>query len=117
VRPTVLIVDDHGDFRASARTMLEGEGFAVVGEAVDGSGALFAARRLAPDIVLLDVQLPGEDGFAIAERLAAVPDAPAVVLISSREASAYGARLARAPARGFISKWALSGAALARVVG
>lgn len=117
MRRTVLIVDDHGDFRASARAMLEGEGFRVVGEAADGSEAVRAAVSLAPDIVLLDVQLPGEDGFAVAERLAATQRAPAVVLISSRDAGAYGARLAGAPACGFIPKWALSGAALARLVG
>jgi DNA-binding NarL/FixJ family response regulator len=116
VRPTVLIVDDHADFRASARTMLEAEGFAVVGEAGDGGAAVVAMSDLAPDIVLLDIQLPGEDGFAVAERLAALRRAPAIVLISSREASAYGSRIARAPARGFIPKRALSGPELARVV-
>jgi two-component system nitrate/nitrite response regulator NarL len=112
----VLIVDDHGDFRASARMLLEGEGFEVIGEAVNGSDAVIAVRDLSPDIVLLDVQLPDEDGFAIAERLAAAPRSPAVVLISSRDASAYGGRVARAAARGFIPKWALSGAALAQMV-
>lgn len=117
MHPTVLIVDDHGDFRASARTMLEGDGFLVVGEAADGDEAMVAADRLAPDIVLLDIQLPGEDGFAIAERLAVAPHAPAVVLISSRDASVYGPRLAQAAARGFIPKWALSGTALSRMVG
>ena len=116
MRPTVLIVDDHADFRASARTMLEIEGFAVVGEAADGGAAVVAMDALAPDIVLLDIQLPGEDGFAVAERLAALRRPSAVVLISSREASAYGPRLRRAPARGFIPKRALSGAELARLV-
>ena len=71
VRPTVLIVDDHDDFRVSARSLLEAEGFAVVGEAADGPEALAQAERLAPDVVLLDIQLPGLDGFAVAERLAA----------------------------------------------
>jgi DNA-binding NarL/FixJ family response regulator len=112
----VLIVDDHADFRASARTMLETEGFAVIGEAADGGAAVVAMDALAPDIVLLDIQLPGEDGFAVAERLAAMSPPPAVVLISSREATAYGPRLRRAPARGFIPKRALSGAELARLV-
>jgi len=116
VRPTVLIVDDHADFRASARTMLEAEGFAVVGEAGDGGTAAAAMDALAPDIVLLDIQLPGEDGFAVAERLAAISSRPAVVLISSREATAYGQRLRHAPARAFIPKRALSGSELARVL-
>jgi len=117
VRPTVLIVDDHADFRRSAGELLEAEGFAVIAEAADGDEAIGAVERLRPEIVLLDVQLPGPDGFAVAERLAAGPDPPAVVLISSREATAYGPRLAGAAARGFIAKRELSGPALAALVG
>ena len=112
----VLIVDDHADFRAAARTLLESEGFAVVGEAATGSEAIAAAERLEPEIVLLDVQLPDLDGFAVAERLASMSAPCAVVLISSREASAYGPRLASASARGFIPKRALSGEALVSLV-
>lgn len=74
VRPTVLIVDDHHAFRESARALLDAEGFAVVGDAADGAGALAAVARLRPDVVLLDVQLPDVDGFAVADRLAADPD-------------------------------------------
>ena len=55
---TVLIVDDHPSFRASARTLLESEGFDVVGEAADGGSAVEQTRALSPDVVLLDVQLP-----------------------------------------------------------
>jgi CheY-like chemotaxis protein len=58
---TVLIVDDHRDFRAFARALLEAGGFEVVGEAVDGASALVAARALKPALVLLDVQLPDID--------------------------------------------------------
>ena len=71
----MLIVDDHDGFRASARALLEAEGFAVVGDAADGAGAVAAAERLRPDVVLLDVQLPDVDGFAVAERLAGRPQA------------------------------------------
>jgi DNA-binding NarL/FixJ family response regulator len=117
VRPTVLIVDDHAAFRASARALLQAEGFDVVGEAADGAGAVEAVVVLRPEIVLLDVQLPDLDGLAVAERLATVPDAPAVVLISSRDAATYGPRLQGTPARGFISKSGLSGEALAALVG
>ena len=81
---TVLIVDDHQGFRAGARALLEADGFDVLGEAADGESAVEQARRLRPQVVLLDVQLPGIDGFAVAERLAAEPAAPAVVLVSSR---------------------------------
>jgi DNA-binding NarL/FixJ family response regulator len=117
VRPTVLIVDDHDGFRESARALLEAEGFAVVGDAADGAAALAATLRLRPDVVLLDVQLPDVDGFAVAERLAALSEPPRVVLISSRDAAAYGPRLDAAPACGFLAKRELSGASLAALVG
>ena len=73
MRTTVLIVDDHDGFRESARALLEAEGFAVAGGAADGAAAL-AVQRLRPEVVvLLDVQLPDLDGFAVAGRLAAAP--------------------------------------------
>jgi DNA-binding NarL/FixJ family response regulator len=117
VRPTVLIVDDHAAFRASARALLEAEGFQVVGEAADGAGAVEAVAALRPAIVLLDIQLPDLDGLAVAEQLTAAPGAPAVVLISSRDAATYGSRLQGTPARGFIPKSGLSGEALAALTG
>ena len=116
MRPTILIVDDHAVFRAAARSLLEAEGYDVVGEAIDGPGALAETERLRPEVVLLDIQLPGIDGFAVAERLAGTPDAPDVVLVSSREAVSYGPRLGRAPTRGFLAKRELTGAALARLL-
>ena len=113
---TVLIVDDHDGFRAGARALLEADGFQVLGEAADGEAAVEAARRLRPDVVLLDIQLPGLVGFAVAERLAAGTDPPVVVLISSRGEHAYRRRLARSPARGFISKGEFSGECLASLL-
>ena len=65
----VLIVDDHPSFRASARRLLEAEGFAVVGEAGDGAEALARAAELDPELILLDVQLPDLDGFEVARRV------------------------------------------------
>ena len=117
VRPTVLIVDDHAEFRQSAGALLEAEGFAVIAEAADGDEAIASVARARPQIVLLDVQLPGEDGFAVAERLAAGRDPPVVVFISSRDAAAYGPRLQTAAAHGFIPKRELSGSALSALVG
>ena len=108
---TVLIVDDHAGFRGFARRLLEAGGYTVVGEASDGSSALAAVEALQPELVLLDVVLPDADGFAIAERLAERSDGPVVVLTSSREAADLGERLDRTPARGFIHKDNLSGAA------
>src|SRR3954453_16910722 len=113
---TVLIVDDHAGFRSGARALLEADGFEVIGEAADGESAIQAALRLRPQVVLLDVQLPGIDGFAVAVRLAADPDPPAVVLISSRGADAFRRRLAASPARGFIAKAELSGECLASLL-
>jgi DNA-binding NarL/FixJ family response regulator len=117
VRESVLIVDDHADFREAASALLETEGFTVVGGVADGDAAIAVAKQLRPQVVLLDVQLPGLDGFAVAELLAGALDPPAVVLISSREAAAYGRRLEAAPVRGFIPKRALSGATLAALLG
>jgi DNA-binding NarL/FixJ family response regulator len=116
VRTTVLIVDDHDGFRESATSLLEAEGFDVVGAVAEGDAVLAAVERLRPAVVLLDVQLPGLDGFAVAERLAATPDPPTVVLISSRDAAAYGPRLQAVPARGFIAKRELTGDALRKLV-
>jgi DNA-binding NarL/FixJ family response regulator len=116
MRLTLLIVDDHEAFRESASALLEAEGFSVVGRAADGLAAIAEAERLRPQVVLVDIQLPDLDGFVVAERLRAVPDPPLVVLISSREASAYGPRLPAAEARGFLTKRELSGQALAALV-
>ena len=108
----VLIVDDHPSFRASARKLLESEGYEVVGEAADGAGALAAAAKLHPDVVLLDVQLPDLDGFQVAERLARLEHSPEVILTSSRDCADYGSCVEKSGARGFVPKAELSGAAL-----
>ena len=105
---SVLIVDDHAPFRSAARALLQGDGFEVVGESGDAAGALAAAARLRPAIVLLDIGLPDGDGFEVAERLARGDDPPVVILISSREIAWYRRRLAESPARGFIAKGDLS---------
>jgi CheY-like chemotaxis protein len=80
VGPRVLIVDDHPSFRASARVLLEAEGFDVVGEAADG-----------------------------AARLTGIPGAPTVILVSSRDGSDFGPLVTRSGARGFVPKAELSG--------
>jgi DNA-binding NarL/FixJ family response regulator len=112
MRRTVLIVDDHEEFRSSAGALLSAEGFEVVADVPDGPAAIEAVAKLRPDIVLLDIQLVGPDGLTVAEELARQPEPPAIVLISSRDAAAYGQRLKQSPARGFIHKSALSGEAI-----
>jgi DNA-binding NarL/FixJ family response regulator len=104
----VLIVDDHRSFRAAARAMLEADGFVVVGEAADGASAVAECTRLEPGVVLLDVQLPDVDGFAVAERLSRAARPPRVLLVSSRPAGTYRRRLAAAPVVGFLAKSDLS---------
>jgi len=107
---TVLIVDDHPSFRASARALLEAEGFVVIGEAEDGTAALEAVDALRPDIVVLDIQLPDMSGFdvcAALERRGGPP--PDIILVSSRDVSDYGELIASSCACGFVAKGDLSG--------
>ena len=116
-RTTVLIVDDHPSFRACARAILEADGFAVIGEAENGQGALSAIDTLTPDVVLLDVQLPDIDGFEVARRLQSVNGGVDIVLTSSRDRSDYGSLVPESPARGFEPKAQLSGRAIADLLG
>jgi DNA-binding NarL/FixJ family response regulator len=113
---TVLIVDDHPSFRALARTVLQAEGFDVVGEAVDGATALTEVKRLHPELVLLDAQLPDTDGFAVAAELTRNGGGPVVVLTSSRDAADFGPLVAESGALGFVPKAELSAAALAALL-
>ena len=113
---TVLVVDDHQGFRARARLLLEAEGYEVIGEAADGETAIAEARRLHPELVLLDVQLPDADGFDIAARLTENGDGPAVVLTSSRDWSDSAELIVRSGARGFVPKDQLSGATIGELL-
>lgn len=114
---TILIVDDHPSFRATARALLQADGFEVVGEAEDGASAIEAVARLHPDLVLLDVQLPDMDGFAVAAEIGRPNGScPDIVLTSSRDAADFGPLVAESGARGFVPKAELSGAALRSVL-
>ncbi len=117
VKRTVVIIDDHAGFRSQVAQMLEAAGYEVVASCVDGSSGLAAMAALCPDVVLLDVQLPDTDGFKLLAELDPSADGPAVVLISSREAADYGARVGRSGAVGFITKAELSARSLAEVLG
>ena len=107
---TVLIVDDHPSFRASARCVLESEGFEVIGEAVDGASAISEVCRLRPQVVLLDVQLPDIDGFDVCLQITAYAGHPTVIMTSSRDGSDFGPLVSTSGARGFVPKAELSGA-------
>jgi DNA-binding NarL/FixJ family response regulator len=109
---TVLIVDDHATFRASARLLLESEGFEVIGEAADGGSAIEQSMSLAPDFILLDVQLPDIDGFEVATRVTDREGAPTVILTSSRDGGDFGPLVKASGARGFVAKAELSGDSL-----
>ena len=114
---SVLIVDDHPSFRASARRMLEAEGYEVVGEAEDGAAALAAVEQLRPDLVLLDLRLPDIDGFEVARRLYdADGQAPQIVLTSSHDSADLGEAIGASGARGFIPKGELTGTAVAALL-
>ncbi len=90
-----------------ARRALVADGVSIVAEVEDGSHAVAAVAEWRPDVVLLDLALPGVDGLEVARRLQAVPDGPVVILISSRDV-AYGQRLAKGLAAGYVPKDALS---------
>jgi two-component system nitrate/nitrite response regulator NarL len=117
---SVLIVDDHAEFRAMARHLLADHGFNVVGEAEDGASALVEAARLRPSVVVLDIRLPDFDGFEVTRRLLAGEPrsgpVPAVVLISTQEAIDLGSPLRESRALGFITKSRLSGATLTAIL-
>ena len=116
MRSRVLLVDDHAGFRRSATALLAAEGFDVVGEAADGLEALRLAKQLQPDVVLLDIQLPGLDGFAVAGRLVQAGGST-VILISSRTAGQFGGQVEASEAHGFIPKSRLTGDAIREILG
>lgn len=107
--PTLLIVDDHAEFRTLARELLDDAGFTVTGEAADGHSAIRAIVELHPDVVLLDVQLPDIDGFEVLRRVDELAEHPAVILTSTRGRADYHDRLSNCSACGFIAKEDLSG--------
>jgi DNA-binding NarL/FixJ family response regulator len=104
----VLIVDDQEPFRVAARLVVEAtDGFEVAAEVESGEASVEAARELAPDLVLMDVNLPGINGLEATRQILADGDGkrPVVVLVlSTYEAAEYAPRAAEAGAAGFIPK-------------
>lgn len=109
---SVLIVDDHPRFRATARRALECDGWTVIGEAEDGTRGIAEAARLAPDLVLLDIGLPDISGLVVAQRLRDDQPQVAVVLVSTQDAGDFAELAAAHGAKGFLPKADVSGLAL-----
>lgn len=106
---TVLAVDDQAVFRRAIASLIEATpGFEQVGEASSGSEALALAADVHPDLVLLDVRMPGMDGVETAARLADVDPRIAVVLISLNEVPELEAAPASAGAAACLRKQELS---------
>ncbi|GAA4574693.1 response regulator transcription factor [Planotetraspora kaengkrachanensis] len=101
----VLIVDDHPTFRAGLRAILDGRhGIVVVDEADDGESAVAAAARCAPDVVVMDLAMPGLDGVAATRRIAGGPDSVKVLVLTMNDTDQALHAVLRAGARGYVLK-------------
>lgn len=101
----VLIVDDQLPFREASRMVVEmTDGFEVAGEAESGQEAIGLVSELQPDLVLMDVQMPGISGIETTRRISALQDAPAVIVMSTHESGDYVDMAVSAGAVGFIPK-------------
>jgi two-component system, NarL family, invasion response regulator UvrY len=106
---SVLAVDDHEAFRVAARAVVTATpGFELVGEAASGEDAVGASERFAPDLVLLDVNMPDVDGLQTSRRLAGGERPPVVVLVSSDADAASQQEVAGCGAVAFVEKRHLS---------
>ena len=107
-RVSVLIVDDAAAVRNAERVLLERRGYSVVGEADCATSALNYVKCLAPDAVLLDINLPDGNGFDLAARIREVSPDVAVLLTSSHHDDCFYAMARAHGARGFVPKDQLS---------
>lgn len=106
----VLVVDDSRPMLASVHELLVSDGrFQVVGEAREGWEALGMVETCHPDLVLMDVRLPGLNGFETTIQIKSRPAAPAVVIMTSHSGPAYRKAAESAGADGFLDKWSLAG--------
>ncbi|MBF8753671.1 response regulator transcription factor [Pseudomonas guariconensis] len=101
---TVLMVDDHPTVRLAVRMLLERERFQVIGEAGDGIDAVQQARLLRPDVVILDIGLPGLDGMEVIKRLQLLEPAPKIMVLTGQPADLYVRRCLDAGIAAFVNK-------------
>lgn len=109
-----MIVDDSADFREAARALLERQGMSVVAVASTGEEALARADELRPDVTLIDIELNGESGFAVARELVddGGVDEGSVILISAYAKEEFADLIEASPVAGFLSKPDLSADAI-----
>ena len=101
----VLLADDHNLFRAGVRGLLKSfGGFDIVGEAMDGQEAVALAERERPDVLLMDVGMPGLNGIEAAERVRAVAPATRVIILSMHTGEEHVMRALKAGAAGYVLK-------------
>lgn len=101
----VLVVDDEPMVCAHLRTILDSaEDIDVIDAAHDGAAAVEAVIRHRPDVVLMDLRMPGVDGLSAIERIGQLPQRPAVVALTTFDADSYVVRALRAGASGFLVK-------------
>jgi two-component system response regulator EvgA len=110
----VLVADDNPAFRSLCARLLKAQGLQVVGEAADAATVVRLARRLAPDVVVLDVNLGTQDGWEVARRLRGLVPAPRVVMISGDADAGDPVLVARVGAHRFMPKEQLGELDLAR---
>lgn len=106
-RPTisVLLVDDNEAFRDSIRALLQPQSdLQVVGEAADGAGALRQVARLAPDIVIMDVNLPGQSGITITRQILTSTPRVKVLALSVHAEDQFASAMKNAGASGYVLK-------------
>jgi len=112
----VLICDDQEAFRVAAREVVNAtHGFEVIGETETGEESVVAAGRLHPDLVLMDVHLPGIDGVEASRRIRAAYPKVAVLLLSTYDREEFAVRIAESGAVAFISKAAFGSDGLMEV--
>ena len=101
----VLIVDDQEPFRMAARLVVEAtDEFEVAGEAESGEASVELAKELKPDLVLMDVNLPGINGLDATRQILDDGDPPVVLLLSTYEEAEYAPRAAECGAAAYIPK-------------